>query len=607
MTVAVSRLRVAALCCLFALPALAQRTNVRDQVGAGRVTILTDGITDPSSLSVRAVNELTEQLAPGGIRVLPIAGQGAVANIRDLLFLRGVDLAIVNSDVLGHLDMTGEFPDARRRVRFISQLFDQKVYVLARKDLKSIDDLRGRKVAIAASPGTSRLTARTLFGLRQIDVTLQSINTEQALTETALGGIDGVVLFGGELPRLINGAAGLKDFHILPVSLNPALQKVYRSERVDDAEFSGVARSAAVIDTIVVSTVLATFDWNAQQSRYANVTGFVDGFFGALPKLREASANPLWRQVDLKASPPGWAKYASADPGKVLTQAQLTRLASIEKPIAKSPEPLPSAALSSPAPKAISVLATSRAPLADEQSPDGGVITALLNKGLAMSRNGDAKAPQTTVQWTKSSVPALQAAGSSQSVDVLLPWEQSDCDRPNDLSQASAMLCDNALMSDSILQVVIGLFSLAESGFKFETDASIQGRTICVPFDRDLTELSAPGRNWIAEKRITLVRQPTLLDCIGLVQRRDADSFVSSDIEGRHLLRRLGLEPLFAMAERPLGTRTVHAAIPKANQGAQELLERVNAAIRQLRESDVHAVIVRQHLMSLWDPKTNVR
>src|SRR6266513_61641 len=115
----------------------------------GTVTILTDGIVEPNGRATLAVNELAERLVRiGNVRALPIAGQGGVGNVRDLLALRGIDFAILNSDIYAFLDQTRQYVAARRRIRHVTHLFDQQVYLLARKEFKAIEDLRGRRLVI---------------------------------------------------------------------------------------------------------------------------------------------------------------------------------------------------------------------------------------------------------------------------------------------------------------------------------------------------------------------------------------------------------------------------------------------------------------------------
>jgi ABC-type amino acid transport substrate-binding protein len=162
-------------------------------------------------------------------------------------------------------------------------------------------------------------------------------------------------------------------------------------------------------------------------------------------------------------------------------------------------------------------------------------------------------------------------------------------------------LCDNALYSDPILEVVIGLFTRADSKFTFATDESILGKSICISGDQDVSPLNGQGRDWISQKRVTAVRKPTLLDCASAVQTQEADAFVASDLEGRFVLDRLGLSRDFRMLERPLGIRGVHVVAARERVQASELISAVNRGLKELKETDAYAAIVRSHLMRLWN------
>jgi ABC-type amino acid transport substrate-binding protein len=115
--------------------------------------------------------------------------------------------------------------------------------------------------------------------------------------------------------------------------------------------------------------------------------------------------------------------------------------------------------------------------------------------------------------------------------------------------------------------------------------------------------LNGDGRKWLSDKRISVIRRPTLLDCISLAQQREADAFVASDLEGRYALGQLGLSQLFKMMERPLGTRGVHVIVPKDHPQAEELVNAVNQGLKQLKQSDAYSTIIRQHLIKLWDTR----
>jgi hypothetical protein len=187
---------------------------------------------------------------------------------------------------------------------------------------------------------------------------------------------------------------------------------------------------------------------------------------------------------------------------------------------------------------------------------------------------------------------------SDPTVDLFLPVESADCDHPNALTHASAVVCDHALYSEPILQVVLGLFSLTKDSFKFDTDDSILGKTVCVWREGDLAALNANGRNWASYKRIAVLRRTTLLDCVVAVQAHDADAFAAIDLEGAHLLRKLGLAPYIAMHPRPLATRGVHAVVWRENPKAADLLSALNEGLKQLKQGSAYASLIQHHLMA---------
>ena len=49
------------------------------------------------------------------LRILPVTSQGAVQNVRDVRFLRGIDLGFTISNILGYYRRTGELGYLTRR------------------------------------------------------------------------------------------------------------------------------------------------------------------------------------------------------------------------------------------------------------------------------------------------------------------------------------------------------------------------------------------------------------------------------------------------------------------------------------------------------------
>lgn len=591
------------------LPAHAQRQRPPERVGS--VTILTDGIAEPNGRATRAINELAKDIGNvrgnvrGAVRILPIAGHGAAANVRDLIQLRGVDLAVLNSDIFLFLDQTRQYPNARNHIRYVTHIYNQKVYLLVRKEFNTIEDLRGGKLGVLSSGGGSHTTAMTLFGLLGIDVALHALGSDALLDDPALETLDGVLLLSDELARVRLSAQARQDLRVLPIGLTPALRNGYRRAVIEPQELPGLPVAGST-ETIAVSTLLAVYNWTPSQARFADVSNFATGLFAALPRLRQNTGS-LWRQADLSAQIEGWARHSAAQRGRALAEAQLAQPALAEEPQAALPPAVDAAPAAAASPK-ITVLAMARAPLADEQLPEGGLIPELLRRSLGKATLdkgslgkgslGGAGA-EIELRWTAAA--PVKSLLSDASIDISLPWDGADCERPNDLVQASAVLCDNALYSDPILEVVVGLFTRSDGNFTFDTDESIFGRTICMSADQDVSLLNGQGRAWLSQKRVTAVRQPTLLDCASAVQTQEVDAFVASDLEGRYVLDRLGLAGHFRMAERPLGIRSVHAVASREHARAPELIAAMNRGLNELKASGEYAAIIRRHLTRLWN------
>jgi TRAP-type uncharacterized transport system substrate-binding protein len=84
--------------------------------------------------------------------VLSIVTRGPTENLNALLYLRGVDLAIINADALEEYKM--ELPEIRRYVTYLVNLFPSELQVFVTPEIKTLADLAGKKVNFN-TPGTA--------------------------------------------------------------------------------------------------------------------------------------------------------------------------------------------------------------------------------------------------------------------------------------------------------------------------------------------------------------------------------------------------------------------------------------------------------------------
>ena len=91
-------------------------------------------------------DELAQVLDDGeNLRILPIVTYGAASNLDDLLYLRGVDVAVTQSDVFEYFRTQRKTPNLENRVHYIIRLPVSEMHVLAREEIKSIDDCGARR------------------------------------------------------------------------------------------------------------------------------------------------------------------------------------------------------------------------------------------------------------------------------------------------------------------------------------------------------------------------------------------------------------------------------------------------------------------------------
>jgi hypothetical protein len=61
---------------------------------------MVSGLTCTCARFAEDIRNVVNELQPDGIRVLPILGVGGLQNLNDVLFLKGVDMAVVDEDNL---------------------------------------------------------------------------------------------------------------------------------------------------------------------------------------------------------------------------------------------------------------------------------------------------------------------------------------------------------------------------------------------------------------------------------------------------------------------------------------------------------------------------
>src|SRR5258707_1195548 len=267
-----------------------------------------------SGSNMTFADELAQVLDDGdNLRILPIVTYGAAQNLDDLLYLRGVDVAMTQSDVFEYFRTQRKTPNLEQRVHYIARLPVAEMHVLARKDIRSIEDLRGKKVNFGPAGSASSLTGSIVFQRLGVQVEQTLFDNPVALQKVRSGEIAALIRLIGrpiDFFAKIPADAGL---HLLPIPFSKVFADLYTLGEFTHAEYPTLVPEGKSTDTIAVPTVLAAFNWQKNTDRYRRVQKFVDAFFTKFDKFRQPPRHPKWKDVNLAATVPGWTRLNSAE------------------------------------------------------------------------------------------------------------------------------------------------------------------------------------------------------------------------------------------------------------------------------------------------------
>jgi TRAP-type uncharacterized transport system substrate-binding protein len=267
-----------------------------------------------SGISVRMVEDLANLIDDGATRrVLPVVGKGALQNLTDLRYLRGIDMAILPTDLLEYAREQELPPELTASLTFVTKLHSEELHVLTRAETKEIRDLINQQVNLDLRGSATAVTATRVFKLLSIPITPTYDSPEVALEKLKKGEIAAVVLVAGKPAPLFLSVRAGADFHLLDVPLTKATSNAYVPTRLTSADYPGLIPADRPIDTVAVSNVLAVAELRQIPERYRNVANFVDVFFTSFQSLLSPGRRPKWAEVNIAAELPGWRRYAPAD------------------------------------------------------------------------------------------------------------------------------------------------------------------------------------------------------------------------------------------------------------------------------------------------------
>src|SRR5436189_978222 len=156
-------------------------------VNRGVVEIETSGT---AGISVRMAEDLANLIDDGSTRrVVPVIGKGSLQILTDLRYLHGIDMAILQTDVLDYAKEQRLHPGIESSLTYITKLHNEELHLLARPEIKDISGLANQKVNVDLRGSGTSITATRLFDVLKLTVTMVNDSQEVALDKLRWGEI----------------------------------------------------------------------------------------------------------------------------------------------------------------------------------------------------------------------------------------------------------------------------------------------------------------------------------------------------------------------------------------------------------------------------------
>jgi TRAP-type uncharacterized transport system substrate-binding protein len=291
-----------------ATPSIAQSLVERANRGLVEIATSSTLLTD-----ARMAEDLGNLLDDGQTRrVIGMIGKGSVQDLADVKILRGVDVAIVQSDVLDR-GRAQHLPPGIETIWYIAKLYNAELHLLARANVKSVADLAGKRVNFGLPGDGTGVTAERVFDVLKIHVDVTNYDPAAALDKLRSGEIAALAEVTAKPAPLFQIVRPQEGLHLLAIPLRPELASTYIPARFSTDDYPNLVSGQDRVDTIAVGEVLVAANLAPDSERYRNIANFVDALFTQFPKLQEGSFHPKWSEVNLAAELPNMRRFPAAD------------------------------------------------------------------------------------------------------------------------------------------------------------------------------------------------------------------------------------------------------------------------------------------------------
>ncbi|WP_298915143.1 transporter substrate-binding domain-containing protein [uncultured Roseobacter sp.] len=233
-----------------------------------------------------------------------------------------------------------------------------------------------------------------------------------------------------------------------------------------------------------------------------------------------------------------------------------------------------------------------RPPFADTDWPQKGMFTELVTAAMTVGPDPE----PFHIDWQGDPTSGFRSV-TEKTHDLGYPVPRPLCE----LSRDKGGPCVAFHFSDPVMELVNLVFVRADNDFEFNSDADLEGRSLCRPKGFYIDDLDRPGREWLTRGVVTLVQPEMPMDCFKMLVAGEVDLVSVNEFLGVQQLFDAQLTEMVLPLPRPLSTQSWHVVVSKTHSRATTLLYRFNAGLAKLKQTDAYAEIISRHLTIYWD------
>ncbi|MGH1353110.1 MAG: TAXI family TRAP transporter solute-binding subunit [Methyloligellaceae bacterium] len=303
----------------------ARMNALRRGTNSNTVRIVVGGESDTQiRIAQDLKNVLNEQETSNrmALRIIPLMGEGGKQNVLDVMFLHGVDLAIVQTDILAHLrgENWSMYNDIFERVHYIAKLYNAEWHVIGSRKITNIRQLNGKTINIAKPGSGTHITSSNILELLGVRVKYTHYAHTVALEKLRKGELDAIAWIGGAPIDTIRTIRSDEGLHFIPVTffnddyfktpLKNVLETFYLPTLLQHEQYPNLIKKGETVPTAANGVVLAVFNWSLSRNekRKLKVRNFIERLVGKFDKFMESGRHPKWREINLASTIPEWKR-----------------------------------------------------------------------------------------------------------------------------------------------------------------------------------------------------------------------------------------------------------------------------------------------------------